>query len=238
MKLSKRLEAVIEMVSRQTLMADGKFCAADVGTDHGFVPICLTERGIVERALALDVREGPLMRAREHVREHGLESKIQLRLGDGLTPLRPGEADVVILTGMGGELMLRIMRDGEHVRDSVKAWVLSPQSEPEVFRHGLDDLGLVTEDEAMVEEDGKYYVIMTAKKGIPRKRQEYEYRYGEILIREKSLVLGEFLEREILYLSQIRERLMENKGDGAKRRLPEVERRLREAKKTRELIQE
>ena len=130
MKLSKRLETILDMakrwVSGQEAEGQNEICAADVGTDHGFVPICLVERGIVGRALALDVRTGPLLRAQEHVRERGLQERIELRLGDGLSPIEPTEAQLVILTGMGGELMLRILRENAQVRKSVRGFIFSP----------------------------------------------------------------------------------------------------------------
>ena len=77
MKLSKRLETVASMVTKGNR-------AADVGCDHGFVPIFLVESGISPLAVAADVRPGPLSRAKEHIKEHRLEEKIQTRLSDGL----------------------------------------------------------------------------------------------------------------------------------------------------------
>lgn len=238
MRLSRRLEAIVEAAFRWTAAQEetdrSGLCAADVGTDHGFVPICLIERGIVGRALALDVREGPLLRAREHVRERGLQEKIGLRLGDGLEPLEPGEAQLVILTGMGGELMLRILKEGEAVRRTVRGWILSPQSELALFRHGLEEMGLAICDEVMLEEEGKYYTVITAEPGRMHYEAEYLYRYGEVLLRKGSEVLSAYLEREIRKLQGIRERLLQNRDPEnpmAKLRLQEVEQELAEAEK-------
>ncbi len=227
MRLSKRLETIIGMVSVWASQKEKEITAADVGTDHGFVPIALVERGIVKRALAMDVGRGPLLRAREHVRERGLKDRIELRLSDGLSLLSPGEADVVILSGMGGELMLRILREGVHVRDSVKCWILSPQSELFLFRRGLGELGLAIQDEVMVKEDGKYYVVMAAEKG--HMGENDCLRYGEALIRKKDPILREFLEQEREQLLKIREKLLDSRGEAAMKRLEDVERRLGEA---------
>lgn len=79
-----------------------------------------------------------------------MEDQIETRLSDGLKELKPGEADTVIIAGMGGELMLRILRDGAHVRNSVKHYILSPQSELSVFRHGLEELGFSIVEEEML----------------------------------------------------------------------------------------
>ena len=102
---------------------------ADIGTDHGHVPVELVRRGTVKRALAMDVRKGPLSRAEESVAMAGLENRIETRLSDGLEKLSPGEAETVVIAGMGGELMIHILEQGRHMWDSVGQWILSPQSE-------------------------------------------------------------------------------------------------------------
>ncbi len=237
MKLSKRLETIVEQTRVWVQGQEGEACVADVGTDHGFVPICLVERGIASHALALDVRKGPLMRAQEHVLQYGLEGKVAVRLSDGLKGLHPGEAEVVVIAGMGGELMLRILDEGVHMRDSVQCFILSPQSELALFRHGLERLGLSIRDEVMVEEEGKYYTVMTAVPGRMHYPKEYFYRYGERLISGKSRVLAEYLEKETGQLRKIRGQLLAGGGDGAAKRLHEIEESLREAEQMRELLQ-
>ena len=106
MRLSDRLECILACCGSGN-------CVADVGTDHGQVPIELVSRGRFSGAVAMDVRTGPLQRAEEHVRQRGLRDKIDLRLSDGLEKLAPGEADVIVIAGMGGPLMGRILQDGD-----------------------------------------------------------------------------------------------------------------------------
>ncbi len=197
-------------------------CVADVGTDHGFVPIRLVELGVCGRALAMDVRPGPLARARDHIRRHGLERQIDTRLGDGLEKLMPGEAQVVVIAGMGGELMLRILEEGSHVRRKISHWILSPQSELSQFRHGLEGLGLCIREEEMLQEDGKYYTIMDVVPGAMDYKREYQYRYGDRLIQKRSPVLAEYLEREMSQNRRIRAGLEGQTGEGAARRLGEL----------------
>lgn len=202
-KTSKRLETIVSMVAQVTR---GE-CVADVGTDHGYVPVTLVEQGIVKKAIAMDVQTGPLDRAEERILRHRLEQKIRLRLSDGLEKLRPGEADTVIISGMGGELILRILKDGKHVweEDSPK-FILSPQSELGAFRHGLEDLGFSVIDEIMLEEKGKFYTVITAVpwsvKGTQMEK-EYEYTYGKILIQKKDPVLKGFIEKQMNQLNGI-----------------------------------
>lgn len=233
MKLSKRLETIVE----QAALVCGGETAADVGTDHGFVPIRLIEERAADRVIAMDVRKGPLMRAQEHVIQFGMEEQIETRLSDGLEKLMPGEAKTVIIAGMGGELMLRILRDGEHVRKEIRHWILSPQSELSQFRHGLEELGLAIIREEMVEEDGKYYTILTAEPGQMHYEKESDYRYGALLIQEKSPVLAELLERELTQYRQILEHLKQQKGEGPRLRAVQIQEEIRQMEEARNAMQ-
>ena len=106
MELSKRLAAIAGLVTEGAAIAD-------VGTDHGYVPIYLAETGKCERVIAMDVNSGPLERALGHIREHGLEQRIETRLSDGLKGLNAREADTMIAAGMGGGLIIRILSEGK-----------------------------------------------------------------------------------------------------------------------------
>ena len=108
MELSKRLQAVASLVS------DG-YRLADIGTDHAFIPISLTESGRIPGAVAMDVNRGPLLRAQANIREHGQEKRIGIRISDGFAALKQGEVDSAVIAGMGGPLMIRILKDGESV---------------------------------------------------------------------------------------------------------------------------
>ena len=157
MKLSERLEMVLSFVE------PGE-SAADVGTDHGHVPVELVRRNIVKKAVAMDVRTGPLSRATENIAMAGLADKIGTRLSDGLAKILPGEADSVVIAGMGGELIIKILENGNHMWDSVNQWVLSPQSEIFKVRRWLLENGFVIRKEDMVLEDRKYYTVMDVRR--------------------------------------------------------------------------
>lgn len=224
-ELSKRLTAVAALVPK----CDS---AADVGCDHAYVPIDLVRRGIVSRALAMDVREGPLQRAAEHIRACGLEEKIQTRISDGLQKLRAGEADTVILAGMGGGLMVRILAGREHLRGSVSTYVLSPHSEWERLRRYLREEGLVTRREEMVEEEGKYYPVLQVKDpggGSCRLPSPgyWEEKYGPLLLAGRNPVLMEYLQKQEEKLERIRENLLSAARETAVDRFIQVEEELR-----------
>lgn len=220
-RLSKRLETVISFVKPGSRVAD-------VGTDHGFVPIELVLRKLAAGAVAMDVRPGPLGRAQEHIRQRGLEGRIETRLGDGVERLGTGEADTVVIAGMGGPLVIHIMEQGRRLWGHVEHWILSPQSELDKVRRFLHRNGFYIAREDMVAEEEKYYTVIDAvfKGNHPQGRKEMtemEYRYGPRLMEERNQVLLEYLEREKCQLAGIAERLREKTGEKAEARRKELE---------------
>lgn len=215
--LSPRLKAVAELVTCGCRLAD-------IGTDHAYVPIWLAKTGRIPGAVAADVNKGPLLRALENIRENGLEDRIEIRLSDGFLALRPGEVRSAVLAGMGGGLMIRILKEGAPVIECLEECILQPQSEIEKVRAFLLEEGFSFLEENMVEDDGKYYPMMKVKppaeKGTdgekkmdyPEKTREKEWkeeelRYGKLLLQKKNPVLREFLEREIHIRKEILSRL-------------------------------
>lgn len=198
---------------------------ADIGCDHGYVSIYLVEQGICPGALAMDVRPGPLACAQRNVQAHRLSDKITLRLSDGMKELVPGEAEEVVIAGMGGLLMIRILSDGmaSGVMDSVRALILQPQSELYDFRKFLAENGYKIQTEKMICEDGKYYPMMRVERGTEIYTDEMSLTYGGHLIREKDPVLLRFLEKEEARIEQVAEQLRCGEGERIQKRLEELE---------------
>lgn len=191
-QLSIRLSAVAGLTR-------GAKRLADIGTDHGYLPIFLAQQESLEYAVAMDVNRGPLLRAQEHIRRQHLEEKITTRLSDGAQKLQPGEADCVVIAGMGGPLTIKILSEGRAQLAKTDVFVLQPQSEIESVRRFLHAEGLVITDEDMVKDDGKFYPMMRAErvknpKTVPW--EDYEYCFGRFLIRRKNPALQEFLRKE------------------------------------------
>ena len=127
MKLSKRLQAVADLVS------DG-MRVADIGTDHGYIPIYLVQTGKCPNAIAMDVNKGPLLRATAHIQEEGLTMQIATRLSDGLSSLKEGECDCAVIAGMGGHLMLDLFGEATEILKQCKQLVVQPQNALERIR--------------------------------------------------------------------------------------------------------
>ena len=216
MQLSQRLSSVASMVTAGN-------CLADVGTDHGYVPIYLYERNIIPRAIAMDVNKGPLERAALHIAESGMKEAIETRLSDGLTALKPGEADSVVIAGMGGPLIIRILSAHPEVTESLKELILQPQSEISEVRIWLYEQGYEIVEEHMVFEDGKYYPMFKAVKNPEAKKlTDLEYKYGKISVLGEPEVLRAYLVREIANKQNILQKLSEETTEKSKGRAVEI----------------
>ncbi len=223
-ELSERLSAVCSLVDRGCSVAD-------IGTDHGFVPIYLIQNKIAVQAVAMDVNEGPLLRAAEHIEEYGLGDLIETRLSDGAKELKEGEADTVICAGMGGLLMLRILEDGDLLRKGIRNMILQPQSDLFSFRKRLRELKLRTQDESEIFEDGKFYTAMRVSVQNDTEADAYDraaellmgksdcsaedaermcLRFGPVLIYQKDEVLKKYLEHEFKICESILLKLSED----------------------------
>ncbi len=235
--LSARMEAL-------TRLLKPGYVTCDVGCDHGFVSIYLVQKGIAPKVFAMDVRKGPLSRAQEHIREYGLDDKIETRLSDGLHALKSGDAQAMICAGMGGKLMMRIMEEGMDKVLAMQELILQPQSDLKLFRQFLREMELIILQEDMIYEDGKFYPMMrvvpkrfydgnelTASSG---EEQELWDEFGPMLLQERHPVLLQYLD----FLEDVQARLYEElKGrtsDSAVSRISEVQsslQRVQEARK-------
>lgn len=214
--LSARLQAVAGMVTKGNIVCD-------VGCDHGFVPIYLVQMKISPKVIAMDVNEGPIEAAREHVREYLLTDYIETRRSDGVHALQAGEADTLICAGMGGKLMKRILEEGREKLCGMKELILQPQSEIQSLREYLREKEYRIADENMILEDGKYYPMMrvipkeaegcngaektAAECAVNPEERRIMDKYGPVLLQKKHPVLFSFLQREEKICAQISQSL-------------------------------
>lgn len=200
--LSKRLKAIADMVKPCSVVAD-------VGCDHGFLSIYLVENDIAGRVLATDINAGPIERAEEHIREHRMENCIETIQCDGLSGIN--YADAIVIAGMGGRLMIRILTEGAGCRKTADQLILEPQSELEFFRKTLCEMGYMIDAEDFVLDEGKYYPIIHAVKG-EMNLDRTQAMYGPCLLRDKNQTLKEYLLKEKEYKLNILWNLTGNKS--------------------------
>lgn len=223
-KISNRLMTAAALVTQG-------YTLADVGTDHGYIPIYLLQQKKIPAAIAMDINEGPLERAKEHIALYGLQAYIQTRLSDGVAALKPGEVEAVLIAGMGGGLVMHILKDGEKVCQSAKELILQPQSEIEHVREFLREKGYTILAEDMVYEDGKFYPMMKVQyQGENENAQKASEvlklsdLYGGLLLQNRHPVLKTFLEKEKLIYTGIKENLAKQpESEKIRMRLAEVE---------------
>lgn len=247
--LSERLKSLTDMVSR------GK-CVVDVGCDHGFLSIYLIQHGISPRVLAMDVRKGPLSRAQEHISEYELDDYIETRLSDGLLEYRTGEAQSLVCAGMGGKLMMKILKESEEKAHTLDELILQPQSDLPAFRRFLKAEGYLTLDENILCEEGKFYFLfkvrfepeavrktsdgcheMTAGRTADDCRENVLYeKYGKLLLQKKHPVLKEYLEYMTETSKLIETSLQDGEGERAQVRLAEVRQELRDLEAALEML--
>ncbi|WP_051196787.1 class I SAM-dependent methyltransferase [Butyrivibrio sp. XBB1001] len=201
-RMSKRLIAIAEMLrgvdagesgtgdfDKGDTCAEKGLVVADVGCDHGYVSIYLLQSGIAKGAIAMDVRKGPLSGAYDNIREYGLDGLIETRLSDGLKELSAGEANALIVAGMGGKLMMRILEERDPKRLLISQGILQPQSDIDEFRAYLRDKGYIIVDEKVLLDDGKFYFPMRVVFGDERLAADRHGRIHDYLHEAMTLLV-------------------------------------------------
>lgn len=137
---------------------------ADIGTDHGYLPIRLLLDGVVPSAIAADIRPGPLSSAKENALHYGVEQRMDCRLSDGLALVNEGEAEDITIAGMGGELILRILADAPWSCKEGMRLILQPMTMAPELRRGLLELGMEITEEVAVSAAGRVYSVLCVEK--------------------------------------------------------------------------
>ncbi len=134
----------------------------DVGTDHAYLPVWLTRRGICPHAIGVDIRPQPLARAKETVEKYRAEDLVELRLSDGLHKVLAHEAEDIVMAGMGGEVIAGILEEASWIQDPEKRLILQPMSRAECLREYLFQHGFALEQEEIVMNNRRLYTVMQA----------------------------------------------------------------------------
>ena len=155
--LTPRLNCIVNYVNNSET-------TADIGTDHAYVPIELINSGRAKRVIASDIKPGPLKIAKSHIEKRGLSDRIETRLGSGLSVLAPGEADYIIIAGMGGELICDILKENTETA-RLSRLVIQPMNGQYELRRYLIENGFTIEREDIENEAHRVYNFIIAKNG-------------------------------------------------------------------------
>ena len=181
--LSKRLSAAASLVR------SGAVCA-DIGTDHAYIPINLVLKGKVARAIASDVNEGPIKIAKENIKSCGLEDKITVTVANGLEGIELHAPTDILICGMGGELIVKILDASDYVRNNGIRLILQPMTCISELREYLS-CGFNIVDEDIVLDSGKLYQIICAEyDGVKREYSKSELELGKINIAKKDTLFS------------------------------------------------
>lgn len=197
MKLTQRLQAIADLVQRQ------QGIIADVGTDHGLIPIALATRFANRKIYALDVRPGPLEKAKKNAAAHQLQERIEFKLSDGLQACLTEPIQTVIIAGMGGHLIERILSQGRDCLVNDTELILSPHSDLYFVRKVIHQLGFQIAAERYVKEANKIYPIIYAIFGPDISYSESEYWFGRMDKTVDKELLTEMRQTELNEMNNI-----------------------------------
>lgn len=185
--LDARMKCIAECVPEGAVLAD-------IGTDHGKLPVYLGQKGIIRKAVAADINEMPLQKAVNNIKKHGLEQIIDTYLTDGLKGIGRFSPDCVVIAGMGGELIEQILDEADICREAVR-FILQPMTKEESLRRYLCEGGYKIYDEHIVREGKIYQIICAVYDGVKRSMTEAEYYLGHINIENNSPLLLSLIEK-------------------------------------------
>lgn len=176
---------------------------ADIGTDHGYLPIALLQQGQVSSAIGADLREGPLAHARKNAAQHGVTDRISLRCCNGLTDIAPEEADDIVIAGMGGELIASILTAAPWVKNPAKRLILQAMSSAEELRRYLRREGFFVEREEAVADANRVYTVMLASYAPERSNERFPgYDYIGALDLTASASAQSFARQQLRHLTK------------------------------------
>lgn len=192
MELSKRLNFIINNIDKTSVLAD-------IGTDHGYIPLYATQNGICDKAIAIDINKDPLDKARLNAILEGAGDELEFRLGDGLNPLKKDEVEAVIIAGMGGNLIRDILEESIDKVSSLNYLILVPAQNPEVLREYLynNDYEIICED--LCEEEEIYYELFKVRKkaGESMGLDSIYYEVSPKLLMQKHPLMKDYLNSKV-----------------------------------------
>ncbi len=187
--LDKRMACIANCVHDGAVLAD-------IGTDHGKLPVYLAQKGRIKSAVAADINEMPLQKAVKNIKKYGLEDVIDTYLTDGLKGIESFSPNCVVIAGMGGELIEQILSEATINKDNVK-FILQPMTKEDSLRRFLCKNGYIITDEHIVKEGKIYQIICAEYNGMSTEMSEAEYLLGKINIKKAERLFGELVEKVI-----------------------------------------
>ncbi|MEG0875492.1 MAG: class I SAM-dependent methyltransferase [Clostridiales bacterium] len=191
MKLAKRLTTVASLIPPHAGVGD-------IGADRGELSYYLLENSIIDNIILSDISMNALNRAEALFKDTPYFSKVDFRLGSGLTVLEPHEVEYVVLAGMGGQSIVNIFEECPKIAASLKGMIVQAMGNTKAVRRYLASHNFAITAEEMILEDGHYYTIIKAERG-KMELSETEIYGGPLLIKESHPIFKEYLKEQMLY---------------------------------------
>ena len=241
-KLSERLKMIADNIEPGSGVAD-------IGTDHGYLPIYLCQTKKYGKVIATDVNTGPLQKAKANFILTVPDMKPDLRLGDGLDPLKPGEVETVVIAGMGGYLISDILTWDLGKTLTYKRFILQPRNNSGKLRRDLYKLGFRILREDIAFEQNRFCEIITCEppKEVQRacepaesgfKPSEVSFDYPDLLIKGSLRNVRSYLESQLRTENEIMAKIGEGTGGSGTEDNPDYQKRVRRAARIRKLLAE
>lgn len=196
-KLKPRLLAVAEMVP-------GKSIVADIGTDHAYLPLFLVQEKGCPRVIAVEKSSGSARQARKNVQLFGLEETVEVRLGDGLKPLKREDAiETVIIAGLGGKTICNILSGANESLRQCRRLVLQPMADAAELRRWLVSQGFCFPREKLAREGEHFYEVIAAEPGKEKVDDPLYFELGPSLLRQKDPLLLPWLEKKLNHYERL-----------------------------------
>lgn len=197
MILKGRIKFIADMIPECSIVSD-------IGTDHAYIPIYMVKHGRCERAIASDIGKGPVEVANRSISKHGVQDRVETRLGSGLKPIHEEEMDVCVIAGMGGLLISEILKEDVNKAKKARTLIIQPMNCIELVREWLYGNGFEISDEGLIAEGDRIYnVIASNWTGKVQSKDRVYYYIGEKLIEKKDPLLKRYIEKKIGVIDKI-----------------------------------
>ena len=203
-KLSKRLEAISSLVPIDSNVID-------IGCDHALLDIYLYQNKISNKIIASDINKNALSNAKENIKKNNLEKCIETRLGNGLDTLKETDnIDTIIISGMGTHTIIGVLKNNLSKLEKINTIIIQSNTKLELLRREITKLNYYIDDEMIVEDNKKTYIIIKFIKG-RKKYNKKELYFGPILLEKNSKLYQEYTKKELTKLNILLKMLPKNK---------------------------
>lgn len=214
--LTPRLKIIADSISNCNSIAD-------IGSDHAYLPIYLVKNKKIQKAIATDVKTGPADIAKKRIEQSGLKDSIEVRVGNGLEVLKSNESEILVISGMGGLLIIDIINNGMEVAKSFQKIILQPMRDSYLLRKWLNENFFDIIDIEIVKEDRKFYEIIWLKYDYEMNNKRTVSYIDDILLKKGSKTLLEFVSVKIKKYEEILDKLIKHDTPNAMKRYKQCE---------------